>query len=139
MSLCDGREALPDTLSGYVFSACRETDLTISFERTWQLVSTYLPDYLRWLSIVDGFEILLHSSIIILLGVQVVTKLAKDNVLLGRVQSCLLSQVDSQNIQVTLVEYVKFLRKRLLVVSEDLNVVSSERQKSSCILPFRQL
>lgn len=98
MSPCGGRGALPDTLSGCVFSVCQETDLTISYEVVRRLACVYLSDDLRWLSIINGLEILLHSSVIVLLRVQVVAKLAKDNVLLGRVQSCFLSQVDGQNI-----------------------------------------
>lgn len=99
----------------------------------------YLSDDLRWLSIINGLEVLLHSSVIILLRVQVIAELAKDDVLLGRVQSCFLSQVDGQNIQVALVEYVKFLSKRLLMISEDLDIVSSEYRCSSRNVPSHRL
>lgn len=98
MSLCDDHGALQDTLSDYEFVACRETDLIISHKPVWLLVFTYLSDYLRWLSIVNGFEVLLHGGIVILLGVQVVSKFAKDDILLSRVQACLLGQVNSQNV-----------------------------------------
>ena len=103
------------------------------------MASTYLSDDLRRFSVIDGFEILLHSSIIVLLGIQVVAKFAKDDVLLGRVQSGLLGQVDSQNIQITLVEYVEFLRKRLFMIPENLNTVSSKLGQSVVIVPFHRL
>ena len=138
MSLCGDHGALQDTLSSYEFAACQETDLSISHEPVRWLVFTYLSDYLRWLSVVNGFEVLLHSSIIVLLGVQVVAKLAKDAILLRGVQACLLGQVNSQNVQVALVQYVKLLRKRFLMISENLNVVSSESWRCLDIIPFHQ-
>lgn len=99
----------------------------------------YLSDDLRWLSIINGLEVLLHSSVIILLRIQVIAKLAKDDVLLGRVQSCFLSKVDGQNIQVALIEYVKFLSKGFLMISEDLDIISSEHRYSADNVPFHRL
>lgn len=139
MSPCGGHGVLPGTLSGCGSFACRETGLTVSHGLASGLASTYLSDDLRRFSVIDGFEILLHSSIIVLLGIQVVAKFAKDDVLLGRVQSGLLGQVDSQNIQITLVEYVEFLRKRLFMIPENLNTVSSKLGQSVGIVPFHRL
>lgn len=85
---------------------------------------TYFTDHLRWLCIVDRFDVLGHCAIIVALLIEVITVFPVYDVLLLHVHSGLLCQADSQWIQVSLVEQVESLLERLLVVSVDLMAVS---------------
>jgi hypothetical protein len=59
-----------------------------------QCCFAYFSDDLRWLSIVNGFEILLHGGIVITFLVQEIAIFSVDDVLLGVVDSKFLCKVD---------------------------------------------
>jgi hypothetical protein len=44
-----------------------------------------LANDLRWLRVIDSLQVLLHSCVVVLLRVQVITKLPKNDVLLRSV------------------------------------------------------
>ena len=78
---------------------------------------SYLSNDLRWFSIVDCLQILLHSTIVIRFLVQKVAILAVYHVLLLGIHPRLLSQRDGIFEKVPLIQDFQSLLQRLLVVS----------------------
>ena len=77
---------------------------------------SYLSNDLRWLSIVDGLKVLLHSTIVIRFLVQKVAILAVYHILLLSIHPGLLSQRDGILEKVPLIQDFQSLLQRLLVV-----------------------
>ena len=82
---------------------------------------TYLSDDLRRLCVVDSLQILLHGCIVISFLIQEVTIFAVDDVLLGVVDAELLRKVYGKNVEMALIQYLKFLLDCLFMISEDLS------------------
>lgn len=80
----------------------------------------YLSDDLRGFGIINCFQILLHGTIVICLLIQKIPVLSKDHILLVRIHAGLLRQIDSRYKEVPLIQYLKSLRKWLLVIAVDL-------------------
>lgn len=64
---------------------------------------------MRRLRVVDGFEILLHGTIVVCFLIEIVSILAIDDVLMHDVQVGLQRQVDGKNVQVALIQDIKLL------------------------------
>lgn len=75
-----------------------------------ELFLTHLSNDLGWFRVIDCFQILLHRTIVILLLVQKVSILAKDDILLAGIHSSLLCQIDGVHEKVSLVENLQSLR-----------------------------
>ena len=67
------------------------------------------PNDLRRLSVVDSTQVLLHSCIVVALLIQKVAILAKNDVLLYDIDSRLLRKIDGKDVEVALVQDLKFL------------------------------
>ena len=57
---------------------------------------------------------------------QIISILAKEDIALCRIYTCLLSEVDSEDIEIPLVKYVKLLLQSLLMVSENLAMLAAK-------------
>jgi hypothetical protein len=62
------------------------------------MIHAYLANDLGWFGVVNGFEVLLHSCVIVLLRVQIVAELSENDVLLRCIEACFLCQVDGQDV-----------------------------------------
>jgi hypothetical protein len=76
----------------------QELNIVVSSRAACNMIHAYLANNLGWLGVVNGFEVLLHSRVIILLRVQVVAELSKNDVLLRCIETCFLCQIDGQDI-----------------------------------------
>jgi len=74
--------------------------------RAWGI---YLSNNLGWFSVVNRFQILLHSTIILPLLIQEVSILSEYDVLLVRVHTGLLGYIDGIDKKISLVQYLKSL------------------------------
>lgn len=93
--------------------------------------ATNLANNLRWFGIIDSPQILLHSSVIVSTLVQEVAVLAVDGILLKRINADLLRKIDSQDVEVSLVEDFQPLLQTLLAIPEDLHNVSEHDPASN--------
>jgi hypothetical protein len=72
----------------------------------WEI---YLSNNLGWFSVVNRFQILLHSTIILPLLIQEVSILSEYDVLLVCVHTGLLGYIDGIDKKISLVQYLKSL------------------------------
>lgn len=78
---------------------------------------TNFADNLRWFRVVNCSKILLHSRIVVAALVQEITVFAIDGILLQWIDANLLRKIDSQDVEITVVEYFKSLLEALLPIS----------------------
>lgn len=75
---------------------------------------TYLADNVAWLHIADGLHELLHSGIVVALGIEVVSVLLPDVRNTGLIQSLGLGHVQRNEVLRPAVEQLEFVRSRFL-------------------------
>ena len=80
----------------------------------------YLAYHLGRLGVINRFQILLHSSVVVTLLMQVITVLAENHIALSSIDTGLLGKVDSKDIEITLVKNLELLLQCLLVISKEL-------------------
>lgn len=84
----------------------------------------YLANDLRRFSVVDRPEVLLHGRIIVAFLVKKITILAIDGILLQRIDSGLLRQIDGENVKIALIKNFEFLLQTLLPIAQYLYEVN---------------
>lgn len=122
-SLDRGRVALPGTQLDYVFVGYQGT-VQVSNAQSHTDLYPHLSNNLGWLRVINSAKILLHCRVIVSLLVEKVAILAVDGILLQSLNPDLLRKVNSQHVEVALVEDFEFLLETLLTVTEDLIDVS---------------
>jgi hypothetical protein len=100
---------------------------------------TNLPNNLRRLRVVNGSQVLLHCGVVISFLIKIISVPAVYGVLLIRVDTDLLRQVDGQDIEVALVKDLESLLKALLSVPINLSNISIFDIRFAACLPFHLL
>ena len=69
---------------------------------------------------INRLQILLHSSIVVPLLMQVITILTENHVPLSSIDTGFLCKIDSKDVEIALVENFEFLLQCLLVIPKEL-------------------
>lgn len=81
---------------------------------------SYLSDDLRRFGTVNGFQILLHSGVIIPLFMKVISILSENYISLRSTNSGFLCQVDRHHVEISLIKNFEFLLQRLFMIAKQL-------------------
>lgn len=122
--LCDAHVILRDTRSDCVCVEYQGTmDISDNYAKRNRF--TYLAYDLGRFSVVNCFQVLLHSTIVVGLLIKKVAVFAKYHILPRSIHSRLLCQANGRYEQVSLIQNFQPLLERLLMISEDLAYISA--------------